>query len=80
MTLSHAVAKRIDFYLFDRCITLYQLAKDAGLPIATLQNLYRGNTKSPTLTVIYKICIALNVPVAEFLGEEFFPITQLELD
>ena len=80
MTLSQAVAKRIDFYLFSRGITLYQLAKEAGLPVATLQNLYRGNTKSPTLSVIYKICRGLNGSIEEFLNEEFFPISQLELD
>lgn len=80
MTLSQAVARRIDCFLFSRGITLYQLAKDSGLPIATLQNLYRGNTKSPTLTIIYKICIGLNVSIAEFLSEEFFPLALLELD
>ncbi|MBO5277606.1 MAG: helix-turn-helix transcriptional regulator [Clostridia bacterium] len=80
MTMSQAVAQRIDYFLFSRNLTLYQLAKDSGLPISTLQNLYRGNTKSPTLTVIYKICEGLNITVAEFLDEEFFPLSQIELD
>ena len=80
MTLSQAVAKRIDFYLFSRGITLYQLAKDSGLPVATLQNLYRGNTKTPTLVVIYKICAGLSVSISEFLDEQFFPLSQIELD
>ncbi len=80
MTLTTAISKRIDEYLFSRGITLYQLAKDSGLPIATLQNLYRGLTKSPTLAVVYKICIGLNVPVTEFLDSEFFSCSELELD
>ena len=80
MTMSQAVAQRIDYFLFSRNLTLYQLAKDSGLPISTLQNLYRGNTKSPTLTVIYKICEGLNITVTEFLDEEFFPLSQIELD
>lgn len=80
MTIATGIAKRIDEYLFARGITLYKLAKDSGLPIATLQNLYRGNTKSPTLTVIYKICVGLNVTVSEFLDCEFLNPFVLELD
>ena len=80
MTLSKAVANRVDFYLFSRGITLYQLAKDAGLPVATLQNLYRGNTKTPTLALIYKISIGLGISITEFLEDEFFSIAQIELD
>ena len=80
MTVGKAVAKRIDEFLFERGITLYKLAKDAGLPIATLQNLYRGHTKSPTLTVIYKICIGLNITVETFLDSEYFSLSVLELD
>lgn len=80
MTLATAVSKRIDEYLFSRGISLYKLAKDAGLPIATLQNLYRGNTKSPTLTLIYKVCGALNVTVSEFLESPIFSLSELELD
>ena len=80
MTIAKAVANRIDEYLFSRGITLYKLAKDAELPIATLQNLYRGNTKSPTLAVIYKICIGLNISVSEFLESNLFDLSILELD
>lgn len=80
MTVGEAVSKRIDEFLFDRGITLYKLAKDSGLPIATLQNLYRGNTKSPTLAVIYKICIGLNITIEEFLKSDWFSLNLLELD
>ena len=80
MTVGKAIAKRIDEYIFARGITLYKLAKDAGLPVATLQNLYRGHTKSPTITVVYKICIALDITVAEFLDSELFSLNILELD
>lgn len=80
MTIAKAVANRIDEYLFSRGITLYKLAKDAELPIATLQNLYRGNTKSPTLAVIYKICIGLKISVSEFLESNLFDLSILELD
>ena len=80
MTISQATSKRIDEFLFSRGISLYQLAKDAGLPIATLQNLYRGTTKSPTLAVIMKICVGLNVTVAEFLDRDYFSLSVIELE
>ena len=80
MTVGQAVAKRIDEYIYARGITLYKLAKDAGVPIATLQNLYRGHTKSPTLSVVYKICNGLQVSLFEFLDSELFAENILELD
>ena len=80
MTLSEATAKRINEYLFSRGITLYKLAKDAGIPVSSLQNLYRGNAKSPTLATIYKIINALNVTIEEFFNSELFSPNTLELD
>lgn len=80
MTTGQAIAKRIDEYIFKRGISLYRLAKDSGVPIATLQNLYRGHTKSPTLAVVYKICLGLNVEISEFLNSDLFSLSELELD
>ena len=80
MTISQAIAKRIDGYLFERNMTLYQLAKQAGVPVSTLQNLYRNNTKSPTVALLYKICLGLNISVAEFLDCELLSPLIVELD
>ena len=80
MTIGKAIAKRIDEYLFKRNISLYKLAKDSGIPIATLQNLYRGHTKSPSISLVYKICIGLDITVAEFLNSELFSLSIVELD
>ena len=79
MTTGEAVARRIDEYLAARGITLYRLAKDADLPIATLQNLYRGHTKSPTLAVVFKLTETLGITVAEFLDSPLFSPDHLEL-
>lgn len=80
MTIGNAIAKRIDEYLIKRNISLYKLAKDSGIPIATLQNLYRGHTKSPTIAVVYKTCIGLNITIDEFLNSELFSLSVIELD
>lgn len=80
MTVGEAVAKRIEYYLMDRHISLYRLAKESCIPIATLQNLYRGHTKSPTLTVVFKICETLEITLAEFIDSPLFSHDNLELD
>lgn len=80
MTVGKAIAKRIDEYLYVNDITLYKLAKDACLPISTLTNLYSEHTKSPTLTVIFKLCEALNVTIEEFFNSPLFSHDNLELD
>ena len=80
MTLSKAIATRLDGYLYERKITLYQLAKEAGVPVSSLQNLYRENTKTPTLALVYKICRGLDITTLEFLNDELFSSQNLELD
>lgn len=80
MTVGTAFSKRLDDYLVERKISLYALAKKAGVPLATLQNFYRGRTKSPTLSVVLKICGALGVSVDEFLSAPYFDPSVLELD
>ncbi len=80
MTLSKAIAARLEEFLIARNITLYQLAKDAGVSVSSLQNLYRENTKTPTLALVYKICRGLNVEIQEFLSGDLFSSQNLELD
>lgn len=80
MTIATAVSKRIDEFLYLRDISLYKLARDSGLSPSTLQNLYRGNTKSPSLAMIYKICNGLKITIFEFLDSPFFSQSEIELD
>lgn len=80
MTVGEAVAKRIDEYLFDRSISLYKLAKDSGIPLSTMKNLYRKHTKSPTLSVIYKISRGLGITSLEFLNCNVLQNNEIEID
>ena len=80
MTMGEAVAKRIDFYLCERGMSLYRLATDAGLPISTLQNLYRGHTKSPTVSVVMKLTLTLGISIGEFFDDPLFSPDILELE
>lgn len=80
MTLGDAVAGRIDEYLFARGLSLYKLAKDSGIPLSTMKNLYRKHTKSPTLAVVYKIARGLEITPSEFLDSDVFRSDDLEID
>ena len=80
MTMAEAVTKRLDNLLFSKSWSLYKLAKEANLPLSTLKNLYCGHTKSPTLSVIFKISNAFEMSVIEFLSDEIFNSEELELE
>ena len=80
MTVGDAVSKRLDYFLYQKKISLYKLAKDACIPVSTLQNLYRGHTKSPTLSLVLKITETLGVTLAEFIDDPLFSKDNLELD
>jgi len=72
MTMAEAVTKRIDELLFERGWSLYKLSKEASLPLTTLKNLYNGHTKSPTLSLIFKISETFNLTPIEFLDSSLF--------
>ena len=80
MTMGEAVAKRIDEYLYARQWSLYRLSRESYLPLSTLKNLYNGHTKSPSLTVIFKIAEAFGVTPLEFLDCDVFKSEDLEID
>ena len=80
MTMGEAVAKRIRDCLSERGITVYRLAQNACLPTSTVWNLFNGHTKSPTLTILFRICEGLEISVEEFLNCEYFQTENLDLD
>lgn len=77
-TIGEAVAKRIDEILYKKGMSLYGLAKKTGLPLSTLKNLYTKHTKSPTLSLIYKICDGLDITIEEFLNAPIFDKEKLD--
>lgn len=80
MTMGEAVAKRIDELLFERGWSLYKLSKDSYLPLSTLKNLYSKHTKSPTLTVVFKIAETFNITPIDFLNSDIFKNENLDID
>ena len=79
MTMGEAVAKRIDELLIQKQWSLYRLSKESCLPLSTLKNLYSNHTKSPTLTVIFRIAETFEITPIEFLTSELFNPINIEL-
>lgn len=78
MTMSEAVVKRVNELLFEKGWSLYRLSKEACLPLTTLKNLYNGHTKSPTLSLVFKISEAFNLTPIQFLDNKIFESEELD--
>lgn len=68
MDYSLMIAGRIEQLCRERGITLHKLATMSGVPSSTLDNLVKGNIKTPTLLVIHRISNGLGMTPIEFLN------------
>ncbi len=80
MTMSEAVAKRINELLSERGWTVYRLARESCLPVSTIRNLYSGHVKSPTLSVVFRIADTFGITIIEFLNDSLFFSDELEYE
>ena len=72
MTLGQAFIIRLTSILKERNITLHKFLKDSCIPRSTIVNIMKGNTKCPTLAIIYQVADGLNMTPIEFLNNEIF--------
>lgn len=59
------VLSRIDKLLIDRGWSRYQLAKECGMSLSTISNMYKRNT-TPTITTIEVIANAFGLTLSQF--------------
>ena len=59
---------RLQKLLKERNWTEYRLAKEGGLSMSTLQNIYKRNT-IPTIETLERICTAFGITLAQFFAE-----------
>lgn len=63
------VNKRLRYILEKFGWTRYRLAKESGLPEATLTNIFhRGSV--PTIDTLEKICETMNISLADFFADD----------
>jgi transcriptional regulator with XRE-family HTH domain len=67
MTLSKAIAKRIEELCAERYITVNKLATLAGFNRSTLEHIIKDSVKDPRVKTLYKIATAFNMTLSELL-------------
>ena len=67
MTYAAVIANRIKQLCEMKGITLNKLATLSGIRQSTIENIVKGNTKSPTLKTLHRISIGLNMTISELL-------------
>lgn len=60
--------ERLKQLLKERNWTEYRLAKEGGLSMSTLQNIYKRNT-IPTIDTLERICNAFGITLSQFFAE-----------
>ena len=78
MTISEAFAKRFISLLNEKKLTLYKFSKISCIPRSTLNNILLGNTKSPTLALIYQVADGFDMTPLEFLSDPIFESQNIE--
>lgn len=72
MTISEATQKRILELCKERNITINRLATLSGITQSTLNNIVKGNSKTPTLQTIVYLCAGFNIDIIDFFSSELF--------
>lgn len=80
MTVNDAVARRTIKLMSERNMTQYRLEKKSGLIHGALDRILAGKNKTVTLTTIYKLAKAFDMTLIEFLQDDLFDSTKLELE
>jgi len=78
MTYAEVFAARMREICKERKISLNKLATLSGLRQSTLENIYKGNTKNPTLRTMHRIAVGMGMTVSELLNFELMNETVFE--
>jgi len=81
MTITEAVAQRLGAILKDRGIKKKELGKMPGVKAQSISNIFRSKSVSGiSVTTLYRICRALEMPMSEFLDDPVFDKLELPDD
>ena len=72
MKLRRAVALRISNLLVMKHMTQYELAKRMLVDQSTIRHIMHEDSKTITLTTLYKLADAFEMTVQEFMNDELF--------
>ncbi len=78
MTLGEAFSIRFNELLKPLNVSVYKFLKDNCIARSTVVNILNGNTKSPTLAIIYQVANAFGPTYLEFLDHPAFKGDDIE--
>ena len=78
--ITSVIAERLLKYMGDRELTQYKLAQLSGVPFTTLKSIMQRKTKDIKLKTIIMLCAGLGISPSEFLADEAFLPSNLELE
>ncbi len=80
MTICKAVGMRIAKLLSERNMTLYRLEQKSGILHGTMMCIINERNKNVTLKTIYLLARGFDMTILEFLNDEVFFDTRLEVE
>ena len=80
MTVNDAVAIRILKLLKEQNITQYRLEQDAGISHGAMDRIVNSQNKTVTLTTLYRLARGFKMTLSEFLNDDVFSETNIEID
>ena len=78
MTLGEAFTIRLKELLKEKNISLHKFLKNGCIARSTVVNIMKGNTKCPTLAIVYQVADGFQMTPIEFLNNEVFKRDDLE--
>lgn len=72
MTLSCAIATRVNELMHNANLTQYKLFKISGVSQSSLSDLRSQKNQKPNLSHIQQICDALNIGLSDFFNSPLF--------
>lgn len=67
------VFERIEYLCEKKHFTMYKLAKEAGMPYSSLNNIIHRRT-CPTVGTLEKLCKGMNISLSDFFNFELYPL------
>ncbi|MHC5217620.1 helix-turn-helix domain-containing protein [Enterococcus sp. LJL128] len=69
------IAERIQLIATEKNLTINRIATLAGLTTSTVNSVFTGKSKNPTISTIKNVCEALDISVSDFFDFEPYNTT-----
>lgn len=80
MTVNDAVAMRISKLLQKNNMSQYRLEQNSGIQYGSMQCIMNGRNKTVTLSTVIMLAKGFDMSLTEFLNDDIFSSTDLELE